>query len=75
MVTQITQVKSKSEITTYSANGKLASQSGEENLSTPKITNCTTADAPTKLSRRSRRLERFVKPCSVEIFKMNFYLL
>ncbi len=34
-----------SEITTYSANVKLASQSEEENLSTTKITSCTTTDA------------------------------
>jgi hypothetical protein len=63
-----------SEITTYSANVKLASQSEEENLSTRKITSCSTTDAPTKLSRRSRRLKRLVKPCSVKIFKMNFHL-
>jgi hypothetical protein len=66
------------EITTDETNGKQTSQSEEGNLTTdltttiPKIT--TKTDVPTKLSRRSRRLKRLVKPCSVKIFKMNFYL-
>jgi hypothetical protein len=66
------------EITSDETNGKQASQSEEGNLTTDltttKITSLTTSDAPAKLSRRSRRLKRLVRPCSVKIFKMNFYL-
>jgi hypothetical protein len=66
------------EITTDETNGKQANQSEEGNLTTDLTTTIskitTKTDVPTKLSRRSRRLKRLVKPCSVKIFKMNFYL-